>query len=186
MISKFAFLIVPLSVLAQGLQEGSHVEAPVEQSIFAMEGITISRPVDVPSSAVAILRQDPFVRSCVQEGQSADSIPSQWFVASEVHLRDIRTTDLIVQPRQLTESPAANACLYHAHALPFWVLAQTKNGYALLMKESTQRLEILDRRSNGYRNIETLMSTTLGRIRSIFVFDGHKYRVFKKFSLPAE
>ncbi len=93
-----------------------------EQVMFAMEGVRVSRPIDLPDNALRVMRKNTTVLSCLEQGKSPDDIPGTWFVASEIHLRTSNQFNLVVMPRQTSESPSANRCLFHAHSIPFWIL----------------------------------------------------------------
>lgn len=189
MIWKF---VVPSLLSLTGLftfpRLNPEAQSPSEQRVFAMEGVVISHPADVPEKALAVLRKSPAVLDCIEKDQSAEDIPAIWFVASEVHLRGTEEVDLVVQPRDLTatspDKPTSNACLVYAHTVPFWVLRKTADGCVLVLEESTQVLRILDNRSQGYRDIESSLSTTLGHTKLLFKFDGQRYKLFRKHTLP--
>jgi hypothetical protein len=138
--------------------------------------VELSRPIDLPENALKVLRKDEFVRSCLGDSTSPEGIPAYWFVGSEIRLGARQgENDLVIQPRDLPGSPSENRCLWHSHSIPFWVLKKTANGYALIMEDNAQVLKVLNSRSNGFRDIETLMSTTSGRTTSVFKWDGHPY-----------
>jgi len=157
-----------------------------EQSVFAMEGVPLSHSVDLPRSALQVMRENTFVLSCLEKGQSSEDIPGDWFVASEVHLRATQETDLLVMPRDTSESAANNACLFHAHSMPFWVLIKSKTGYTLALEEHVQALRVLSSVSNGYRDIETKLSNLNESTTWVFRFDGHRYVLKKETSTPTQ
>ena len=79
-------------------------------------------------------------------------------------------------PVDVTTQP----CLLHAHSMPFWVFIETQDGYVLVLKDSVQLLHVLQTQLNGHRDIETSISTTLGRPTWRYEFDGHQYKLFRK------
>jgi hypothetical protein len=83
-----------------------------DQSVFTMEGVPVSKPVDLPESALQVLRKNKFVLSCLEGGQTPEDIPEVWFVASKIHLGETQEMDLVVQPRELSVAPASNGCLF--------------------------------------------------------------------------
>jgi hypothetical protein len=155
---------------------------PPEQADFAMVEESPDRPVDVPAEVLAQLKKDEFVLSCLQEGQSSSDLAGDWFVGSVIQLGNQKHDGMVVQPRK--HPATVEPCLLHVHSMPFWVFVKTRNGYALVLTDSVQLLRVLRTKSNGYRDIETSMSTTLGETRWFYKFDGHKYSLFRKTSTP--
>jgi hypothetical protein len=182
---KHLIQFLAIVALFEAVGKCQSVEPPstIEQSRFAVEGIEIARPVGVPESVVEILRHDKYVSGCLNESQQPSEIPASWFVGSQVRLNGSRETDLIVMPRQLplrANAPTDNACLYGAHVAPFWVFRETANKSILVLGLSAVGLEVLNTRSNGYRDIRLWSSTAVTQTTFIFHFDGHRYVEFKK------
>jgi hypothetical protein len=169
--------IVMITFSKEAVEAQTHKSASGrEQSIFASEGVKVAHPIDPPESALQVLRKDQFVRSCVGDNESPGEIPGYWFVGSEIRLGATKDeNDLVIQPRELPGSPSENRCLWHAHSIPFWVLKRTADGYALILDDNAQVLKVLNSRSNGFRDIETSMTTTSGRTTSVFKWDGRRY-----------
>lgn len=162
-------------------------QSTIEQSRFAVEGTEIARPVGVPESVVEILRHDKYVSDCLNEGQQPSEIPESWFVGSQIRLNGSQEIDLIVMPRQLplkANAPTDNACLYGAHVAPFWVFRETANKSTLVLGLSAVGLEVLNTRSNGYRDIRLWSSTAVTQTTFIFHFDGHQYLKYKEKTEP--
>src|SRR6266481_7299366 len=87
-----SLLIVPASdPLASRAENRTY-----EQSTFAMEGVPLSHPVDLPKNALQVMRKNGFALSCLEPGKSTTDLPKVWFVASEVHLRTSQEADLLV------------------------------------------------------------------------------------------
>ena len=177
-----SFWIIPANAqLASTAQVQSH-----EQLTFAMEGVPLSHPLDLPKNALQVIRKNPFVLRCLAEGSSPGDIPGEWFVASEVHLRGTKEADLLVVPRESTQSPTDNACLFHAHSMPFWILIRNKTRYTVVLEEHVQILRVLPSTSKGYRNIETQLSNLDESATWLFRFDGDQYVATKKTSIPTQ
>ncbi len=155
-----------------------------EQVMFAMEGVRVSRPIDLPDNALRVMRKNTTVLSCLEQGKSPDDIPGTWFVASEIHLRTSNQFNLVVMPRQTSESPSANRCLFHAHSIPFWILIKRGTGYTIVLEANVQVLRVLRTTSHEYRNIETTSSNLNEDTKWLYQFDGHKYALKKKTSTP--
>ena len=186
-----SFLFASLLIIQDTTQLASRAEVQThEQSTFAMEGVPLSHPVDLPENALQLMRKNAFVLSCHEEGPSPKDIPGEWFVASEVHLRTTHEADLLVMPRDMSretsKSPADNACLFHAHSMPFWILIRNKAGYIVGLEEHAQVLRVLRSTSNRYRNIETKLSNLNESTTWIFRFDGHQYVRTGKTSIPTQ
>jgi hypothetical protein len=172
-------LIVVSLVASIGNSQTAKQPQASEQSRFAVEGIPIEKPKDVPESVLKILRKDDYVVGCLRQGQSVSEIPTSWFVGSEIHLDGSDQIDLIVVPRQLApkkDEPTDNACLYGANVAPFWVFRQTSGQPTLVLEISAAGLKVLNAKTNGCRHIRTWSSTALTRTISYFRFDGHQYR----------
>jgi hypothetical protein len=149
-----------------------------------MEGEPLSHPIDLPDNALQVMRGSATVLSCIEQGQTPDDIPAMWFVASQIHLRTSRQTDLVVMPRDLREKPSANRCLFHAHSMPFWILAEQESTYTIVLEDNVQTLKVLRTTSHRYRDIETSSFNLNGATKWFYQFDGHKYSLTKKSSIP--
>jgi hypothetical protein len=175
-------LILPINA-----QPASGVKVQTdEQSTFAAEVVPLSHPVDLPKSALQVMKKNVFVLSCLKGGSSPENVPGEWFVASKIYLRPTEEADLLVMPRQTSKSPADNACLFQAHSMPFWILIRNGTGYVVVLEEHVQVLRVLRSSSNGYRDIETKVSNLNESTTWIFGFDGQKYVLMRKVSSPTQ
>src|SRR5262249_1480254 len=152
-----------------------------EQREFSMEG-ELKSPVGVPMDVLALLRKDSDVLECLEQSQSPDDVRGDWFVGAKIHLGSSEYPDLVVQPQ--TQPTTTNPCLLHAHSMPFWVFTSTEHRYVLALKDSAQVLRVLKTKSNGYCDIETSMTTTLGQTSWLYKFDGHQYKLLRKATTP--
>ena len=156
-----------------------------EQSVFAMEGIALRRPVNVPAPVLKLLREDESVTACRQDQTDSTIIPSYWFVGSKVSLSTSVGTDLVVVPRNISGAEKrVNACLLGAHTMPFWIFRKFDNQYRLVFSGSAQVLRLLDTSTNGLRDVETSISSTVGNTISHFRFDGHDYILADRKTTP--
>ena len=153
-----------------------------EQSSFSMETemVPIEKPVSLPEGALRVLEKDAGVASCMQnETVSPGQLPSSWFVGSQIHLDGPDETDLIVLPGPLEAPqpmhPAPNACFFGAYTAKFWVLRLTGEGYKLVLKVDAHGLGVLKTKRNGYRDIETTVSSLNGSTTTLFRFNGQRY-----------
>ena len=139
----------------------------VEQTIFGVEE-EIERPVSIPEDVLQLLRQDQRNQRYLAQGQSLQDIPASWFIASQVHLHDGDSQDLIVM--------AANPRLFGANIVPFWVFRNTPLGHQLVLSITTLGLEVLRSKTTGYRDIRATAATAKEVLTTDYVFDGTRYR----------
>lgn len=138
-----------------------------EQSRFGAE-VAIRRPVEIPADVLLILREDKRNQNCLQEGESPTSITTSWFVGSRIHLNGHSQRDLVIT--------AKNTCLLGANLVPFWVFRNTSPGHELVLSASALVLDVLNTKTNNYRDIRTGKATARTVQTVIFKFDGKKYR----------
>ena len=176
-------LLWPLLLLAQ------HTPKKIErneQSRFNSEqdyaGAPVEGPVELSAAALRTLAGDQVVLRCLKHRErTQDQLPAKWFVASEIHLAGPNEIDLIVLPRLApSDKPPSeeseNACLFGANINPFWVLRETPSGFDLILSKSAHDLDVLNTRSNGYRDIRLYSLTAISVTISDFRFDGNRYR----------
>lgn len=141
--------------------------AAAEQSHFSAEDEEVRRAIEVPAPALDILRRDPRVAEAIKgQGIDAANIPKSWFLASEVHLAGPEERDVVV---------VGVGRLAGANVTTFWVFRPRLHGFELLLKASAHDLAIRSTRTNGYRDIETLVATAVQSSRTVFRFDGNRY-----------
>lgn len=133
----------------------------------------IKIPAKLPNEVIQILRLDERNQGCLGGGSDGE-IPAAWFKAfkaSEIDLNADRLQDLIVMP--------ADACLYGANIVPFWVFLQTPKGYRLVLNVSSHGLEVLKTKTNGYSDISATRATAIQVFSSVFRFNGKQYEIKK-------
>lgn len=159
-----------------------------EQTHFSAEqadvGVPVQRPVDLPDSALQVLRTDKRVAICRGEENLPNGIPARWFIASEIHLDGPDEVDLIVQPRMIDENPTENRCLFGANIAPFWVLRQAPPGYTLVLEIDAHDLKVRATRSKGYRDIAAYAGFGGNEHSVLYKFDGKKYESYQRKSEP--
>jgi len=138
-----------------------------EQSHFGAE-VTIRKPIEIPTDVLSILREDKRNHTCLKDGESPINISSSWFVGSRIHLKVDGDADLVVTAR--------NECLLGANIIPFWVFRNTPQGQQLILSVSALGLDVLNTRTNNYRDIRTGAATARSVHTMIFKFDGKEYR----------
>jgi hypothetical protein len=162
-----SFLLVsffPFAVNAQNTQKAD----AAEQTSFSME-FPFERPVLLGEAAKKALATDRGIADVMKdEHLSIESIPKDWFTASEVHLGPKSETDLVVMGLGISLGP------YNAG---FWILRQTTDGCEIVLAVNTHDLALLDTSTNGLRDIETGLPTGGQRYSDIYRFDGHRYQI---------
>jgi hypothetical protein len=169
-----------------------------EQTVFGADPLPqqfIRKPVQVPPAALQVLR-DSLGRGAVNclksNGITADDVPALWFVASEIHLDGPEEVDLIVQPNlpkiRTDELPhhEASGCLLGANVGPFWVLRNTSGRYGLLLETYALSLEVLNSRSNFYRDIQAEGATAGTLTTILYKMAVAQYQVAEKKTEPVK
>jgi hypothetical protein len=141
-----------------------------EQLSFSVEEKP-KRPVMVPKDVMQILRRDERNRRIAQ-----GNLPKSWFVASELHLNDDDLPDLIVM--------AANPRLAGANIGPFWVFRNTSQGHQLILSESALVLDVLNTRTNRYRDIRLIALTATEKSTVTYKFNGSAYQPHRSSQVP--
>jgi hypothetical protein len=129
--------------------------------------------------------RDSFVRgdlNCLKHfGTTPDEVPASWIVASEIHLDGPDEIDLIVRPNVLRigapDLPLreASVCTLGANVIPFWVLRDIKGRYGLLLETHALVLEVLDSRTNFYRDIQTVAATAVTHTTVLYKMSDAQY-----------
>lgn len=183
-------------VRAEAQQQRSQ-EQPPEQTSFGSELVPgeafIDKPVAISAEALSVLRSSDTVLRCLENGDTRrEQVLASWFLGSEIHLDGPGEVDLIVLPNLPkiiadTVSSAQNGtCMLGAHTGPFWVLRKRDGRYEILFETNTEVLEVLDSKSNGYRDLQ---ETTILRDRTVTItnrFDGKKYKFAERQDAPAD
>lgn len=186
---KWLPLVLVLVAVLGGIVEAQKATGhqQPEQTSFAAEAVPgkalIWKPVKIPGDALQVLRRSLSRGSlhCLKiQGITPEQVPASWFVASVIHLNGSKETDIIAQPSDLAEGPSPNRCLFGAHAVPFWVLRNASGRYALLLSVYADGLEVLDSRTNGYRDIRILSLTAVTRTTLLFKFARNRYQLCEK------
>jgi len=149
------------------------------------------KPVEVSMGALQVLR-DTLSRgllNCIKgHGATPDQVPASWFVGSEIHLDGPEEMDLIVRPNVFKlgtrELPEAANCLLSANVIPFWVLRNIGGRYSLLLATYALELDVLNSRTNFYRDIQTVSSTAVTRTTLLYKMDVAQYQLAEKKTEP--
>jgi hypothetical protein len=138
-----------------------------EQVRFALEE-AVDSPVPIPDDVLNVLRRESEISTCALGSGSRDAIPSTWFEAARIHLDGPRESDLIVK--------AKNACLWGPNIGPFWVFRKTPSGHTLVLSTTALGIQVLDSKTNGFRDIKAGAIATLKPTYVMYRFDGHSYQ----------
>lgn len=178
-------LIIAVFIVGSARAQSGANSRRGEQTAFAADTIPgevrIKKPVDISNGALQVLRNTERARLCITAAAiSTKEVLASWFVGSEIHLNGPDEVDLIVEPRDLSEKPSANRCLYGAHVMPFWVLREADGKFQLLLETDAAGLFVLDSRTKGYRDIKEVTGF-IGTTGSVtFQFDGEKYQISER------
>lgn len=192
---KLAWLIVlgVLLAVTEGRASGqnSASDQALEQTVFDAEPnssqMLVKRPAEIPDSALQVLRDTLTggIFNCLKSrGVTPEQAPASWFLASAVHLNGPNEIDLIVLPNVPSISNPTNpgGCMLPAHGGLFWVLGPgiASGRYGLLLATYGLRLEILNSRTNRYKDIEV----DGGRAALFYKFTVQQYQLAEKKTEP--
>ena len=160
------FLLTSFLLIPANAQIAPKKDA-VGQTSFSME-FPFEQPVPLSEAAKKTLATDRGIADVMKDDQlSIESIPKDWFTASEVHLGPDTETDLVVMGLGISLGP---------YSAGFWILRQTPQGYEIVLAVDTHDLALLDTSTNGLRDIETGLPVRGQRYGDIYRFDGHRYQ----------
>jgi len=189
---RFAVLSVVLAlvVCTQAQRKPKGVEQ--EQTSFGADSPpddkAMKKPVTLPETALRALTRvlDHRDLDCIKrnEGLTAEQIPADWFVASEIRLNGKKDIGLVAVPAAMSDAtprPSGNACFIGAHIVSFWILRKTADGYGSVFTIRADAMHILKSKTNGYRDVQAFFLTGAGQyITTVtFHFDGRMYQKFK-------
>ena len=187
----FILTMLVADPISGALGQNSRNAQGAEQTVFDAEPdlgeMHVRRPVEIPDSALQVLR-DSLSRGTVNclksRGTTPDQVPASWFLASAVQLNGPSEVDLIVLPNvpNVSKPGSPGGCLLPASGGAFWVLGPgiASKRYGLLLATYAHRLEVLDSKTNGYRDIQ--MSTI--RTALMYKFTVHQYQLAEKKTEP--
>jgi hypothetical protein len=127
----------------------------------------VQKIASLPSTVLEILRGDERNKSCLSTTGAQAYISASWFVASSVRLRLNRDSDLLVTSN--------NSCLNGANVAPFWIFRKQGARYELILKATGLVLDLLDTRTNHYRDIRLTSLSANREYISLYKFNGNSY-----------
>jgi hypothetical protein len=124
----------------------------------------------MPEAVWRALQQNADVlRLLENEKLPAEQLAHAWFSASEIHLRDSREVDFLVQ---------AEGMLAGANVTTFWIFIATPAGLKVVLTIPAHDLIVGPRRFGGYKMITALAATCCAVSTSRLRFNGHRYIEF--------
>jgi hypothetical protein len=149
-------------------------EARKEQRQFSVDHKTFERPVSLPTPVANAILQDPDIQQFLKVANiPGDTLPPNWFLASEVKLSDSGPPSLIVM---------GTGVFVSRNLATFWVFRPTGDRWELVLNEPAHDLRITDALHRGFRNIELREANSDASWRDLFQFDGSAYQWFMTFS----
>jgi len=187
------FLVVTLLVTAPmetSRGQNSANDQKQEQTAFEAEPdldvMHINKPVEIPDGALQVLRDlSRRPADCLKDsGVTPEQVPASWFIASAVHLNGPDEVDFIV----LLNEPAIahpnipGGCMLPANGNYFWVLGPggASGKYRLLLESYGHGLDVLNSRTNRYKDIRIAMANLNGATSLLFKFATQQYQLADK------
>jgi hypothetical protein len=142
----------------------------------------VKQPAAIPGGALDALRDnlDGGTVNCLNSmGTTPEQASPSWFQDSAIHLNGPNEIDLVVFPYVPNPSPTNPAgCMLPANFGLAWVLGPgTAAGrYRLLLATGGLRLEVLNSRTDGYRDI---LVGQMGR-QVLYKFTWQQYQIAEK------
>lgn len=156
---------------------GSDVSVPGE--------VFINKPVGISDGALETLKSAPRIENCLGSGTAREQVQGAWFLGSEIHSSTSHEADLVALPNTprlvARQFPVkVFTCLLGAHGGWFWVLRGKAGKYRLLLETFADSLDVMDSKTNGYRDIRTDLATGVSHTTLTFKFNGHQYNLFNR------
>lgn len=143
-----------------------------EQTTFSSEDEKLERPVTLSGEARAALASERSIADVLKDdGLTSETMPTDWFMASEVHLSSPDEADLVVVGDKIARG---------AYTTGFWVLRHASAGYKVIFRIDAQDLELLGTRTNGLCDISISIVNLHGEYSAEYGFDGSTYRIAKR------
>jgi len=145
-----SLLVISLCVPAALAQEEKKIEF-AEQTSFSCEEEKFDHPVPLDESAKKALASEQSIADVPRDQKlSVESIPADWFTASEVHLSSPAEADLVVMGAHFARG---------AYTSTFWVLRKLQGGYRVVLRDNAHDVELPKTRTNGLRSIRSVIVT---------------------------
>ncbi|MFZ1084972.1 MAG: hypothetical protein WAN35_08405 [Terracidiphilus sp.] len=172
MVKRLLIVLPALLLICDTAHSRTKHPIPPEQTEFAAENSGLDRPVEIPSDVMTILGNDEMVRNELRnESLPADQLPSEWFLASAIHLSTPGERDLIV---------VAKKPIVEGNSVSFWVFRLAAQDHQLVLTARGRDLIVKKTRWKGYRNIELSVGTVTQITSILFRWDGAKYSEYRE------
>jgi hypothetical protein len=143
-----------------------------EQTTFSAEEEKFEHPVTLSKEARAALAGERSIADLLKdEALTAETMPEDWFTASEVHLSSQDETDLVVMGNKISRG---------AYTSVFWVLRHSPTGYNVIFRTGAHDLALLKSRTNGLCDIWIAIVNLHGEYSAEYGFDGNTYKIAKR------
>lgn len=147
-----------------------------EQTTFSAEEDKFEHPVPLNESAKKALASEQGIADVLKDEKlSVETMPEDWFTASEVHLSNPAEVDLVVMGNHIARG---------AYTSAFWVLRKSPEGYRVVFRNDAHDLQLLDTKTSGLRNILTDVITLRYGSTAEYAFDGTTYKIVKRTLQP--
>src|SRR5208283_2666829 len=124
-----------------------------------------------PSVLRVLLHTKEIEEALDSENDEQQDNPAQLFRAGETHLGGTDDVDLVV----VGISPLSGA-----DNSWFWVVSSARSAPRVVLWASGNYLEVLDTRTNGYRNIRSFWASASTTKSSEYHFNGKEYTLWKE------
>jgi len=176
-VAEFARMETPfktllLLVLGAVGASASQEQPPIREQTLFRESEPFQHAVPLPQNVLQVLLRTREVKESLDSASAEQkSNLSQLFLATEVHLSGLDKIDFIV--RGITPVTGADNDW-------FWVVNHLPSAPRVVLWAGCDSLEVLDGRTNGFKNIRCSWSSPSLTITSDYHFNGQKYLLWKR------
>jgi len=146
-----------------------------EQLVFR-EDEPFEHAVSLPPEVLRALLETKEVKESLRTAKQQPGNPSQLFRAAEIHLGGLDEIDLVIQGISPLTSGGDNSW--------FWVVLSAHRAPKVPVWCGGNSLEVMAKRTKGYRNIVCSWSSASLSQTSEYHFDGEKYVLWKETKNP--
>jgi hypothetical protein len=151
--------------------------APAHEQLVFREDEPFDHAVSLPPEVLRALLETKEVKDSLRTAKRQPGNPSQLFRAAEVHLGGLDEVDLVIEGISSLTSGADNSW--------FWIALSAHNAPRVPVWCGGNLLEVMAKRTKGYRNIVCSWSAAALSRTSEYHFDGEKYVLWKETSKRA-
>jgi len=146
-------------------------KANLEQTVFGGEE-PLKHAVSLSPAVLKVLLNTQAGRVGLQSAKDSERRhPERLFQAAEVHLGGPEETDLVV---------VGQAPMSGADNTWFWVVRPAHTRAQVVLFAGCNGIELMDSRTNGYRDIRGGWASPQEVVEIVYHFDGKKYKVWKR------